>query len=95
LPMTTAPQAHLVAERIRAGVDAIRVETAQGQAAVTLSIGIAETIHAPQAERLGGDASVERVIHRADDAMYAAKRAGGNRTLTHSAPAERPGGSAR
>jgi PleD family two-component response regulator len=44
-----------------------------------ISIGIAETIHTPQ------DDSVERVIRHADEAMYAAKQAGGNRTATYSA----------
>jgi PleD family two-component response regulator len=40
----------------------------------TLSIGIAETIQAPQAE------SVDDLIRRADEAMYTAKRAGRNCT---------------
>jgi PleD family two-component response regulator len=43
--------------------------------AVTLSIGITETIHAPQ------DESVESVIRRADEALYAAKQASRNRTV--------------
>jgi diguanylate cyclase (GGDEF)-like protein/PAS domain S-box-containing protein len=88
LPVTTAPQAYPVAERIRAGVAESRVSTPNGEAAVTVSIGIAEMLLAPPAERPGGDDSVERVIQRADEAMYAAKRAGGNRTMTWSAPAE-------
>ena len=75
LPVTKAQQAYLLAERIRANVAAIRVDTGASQAAVTLSIGIAETIHTPQ------DESVEKVIHRADEAMYAAKQAGRNRTV--------------
>jgi diguanylate cyclase (GGDEF)-like protein/PAS domain S-box-containing protein len=75
LPMTGAQQAYLLAERIRAGVAELRVETGTRPAAVTLSIGIAETIHAPQ------DESVDNVIHRADEAMYAAKQAGRNRTV--------------
>jgi diguanylate cyclase (GGDEF)-like protein/PAS domain S-box-containing protein len=87
LPETTAPQAYRAAERIRADVAAIHVPAPKGDAAVTLSIGIAETLLAPPAERLGGDDSVERVIQRADEAMYAAKQAGGNRTATWSARA--------
>ncbi len=75
LPVTDAQQAYPVAERIRVGVAALRVPIPKGDSAVTLSIGIAETILMPQ------DESVENVIHRADEAMYAAKRAGRNRTV--------------
>ena len=94
LPATTAPQAYHAAERIRADIAVIRMPTPKGDATVTLSIGIAETLFAPPAERRGGDDSVERIIQRADEAMYAAKQAGGNRISTCSAPAERPGGNA-
>src|SRR5665647_3612792 len=59
LPVTTAQEAYPIAERILAGVGATRVETAKGQAVVTLSIGIAETLFAPPGERLG-DADAER-----------------------------------
>jgi diguanylate cyclase (GGDEF)-like protein/PAS domain S-box-containing protein len=89
LPVTTARQAYPVAERIRAGVAAIRVPTPKGDAAVTLSVGITEMLLAPPAKRPGGDDSVEHVIRRADEAMYAAKQAGGNRIATWSAPAEK------
>ena len=75
LPMTDAQQVYPVAERIRAGVAALRVPTPKGDAAVTISIGISETILKPQ------DESVENVIRRADEAMYAAKQAGRNRTV--------------
>jgi diguanylate cyclase (GGDEF)-like protein/PAS domain S-box-containing protein len=92
LPVTTARQAYPVAERIRAGVAGIRVPTPNGDAAVTLSIGLTEMLLAPAAEHAGGGDSVERIIQRADEAMYAAKQAGGNRIATWSAPAEHPGG---
>jgi diguanylate cyclase (GGDEF)-like protein/PAS domain S-box-containing protein len=75
LPMTGAQQAYLLAERIRAGVDALRIETDKGTAAVTLSIGVAEMLHVPL------DGSVENMLHRADEAMYAAKKNGRNRTV--------------
>ena len=78
LPVTSAEQAYLLAERVRKGVDALRVETNKGTAAVTLSIGIAEILHTPK------DQSVENVINRADEAMYMAKRAGRNRTMLFS-----------
>jgi diguanylate cyclase (GGDEF)-like protein/PAS domain S-box-containing protein len=75
LPVTDAQQVYPVAERIRAGVAALRVPTPKGDASVTISIGIAETILKPQ------DESVDKVIRRADEAMYAAKQAGRNRTI--------------
>jgi diguanylate cyclase (GGDEF)-like protein/PAS domain S-box-containing protein len=93
LPATTALQAYPAAERIRADVAAIRVKTDQGPASVTLSIGIADTPLAPSTDRHGGSSSLERVVHHADEAMYAAKAAGRNRTAIYSAPTERPGAS--
>jgi len=75
LPMTDAQQVYPVAERIRAGVAALRVPTPKGDASVTISIGIAETILKPQ------DESVDKAIRRADEAMYVAKQAGRNRTV--------------
>ena len=74
LPMTNAKQAYPLAERIRVGVAAIRVPTEKGDATVTLSIGIVEMIHGAQT------GSAESLIRRADEAMYAAKQAGRNRT---------------
>ena len=78
LPMTTAQQAFPVAERLRAAVTAIRAPTPHGDAAVTLSIGIAETYYTPQ------DETVAHVINRADEAMYTAKQAGRNQTVLYS-----------
>ena len=75
LPVTNAQQAYLLAERIRTSVAALRVETNTSPNVVTLSIGIAERIRTPQ------DESVDDVIRRADEAMYAAKQAGRNRTV--------------
>jgi len=72
LPVTSAHQAGLLAERIRAGVESLRVETDKGLASVTLSIGIAEMFHAPR------DGSVDDMIRRADEALYVAKKAGRN-----------------
>lgn len=75
LPQTRAQQALAIAERIRASVAASRLETDRDAIALTLSMGIAEIIHALQ------DESVESVIQRADEAMYAAKQAGLNRIV--------------
>jgi diguanylate cyclase (GGDEF)-like protein/PAS domain S-box-containing protein len=72
LPVTSARQASMVAERIRGGVESLRIETDKGPASVTLSFGIAEMFHSPQ------DGSVDDMIRRADEALYAAKKAGRN-----------------
>jgi diguanylate cyclase (GGDEF)-like protein/PAS domain S-box-containing protein len=75
LPHATARQALPIAERIRAAVASLRVEGAKGAIAITLSMGIAELSHEPP------DESVDRVIQRADEALYAAKAQGRNRTV--------------
>jgi diguanylate cyclase (GGDEF)-like protein/PAS domain S-box-containing protein len=75
LPQTGAQQAFLIAERIRESVASTRVETDNSPFMVTLSIGVAEMVHTPQ------DRSVEDAIRRADQALYAAKQSGHNRTV--------------
>jgi len=74
LPMTKAQQAYSLAERIRMGVAALFLPTEKGDASVTLSIGIVEMFHSPKTD------SIDDLIRRADEAMYAAKQAGRNRT---------------
>ena len=69
LPETNAKQAHFIAERIRASVSPL---------AITLSIGIAEILHKPL------DENIERVIRRADKALYAAKAKGRNCVVVYS-----------
>jgi diguanylate cyclase (GGDEF)-like protein len=75
-----------IAERIRAGVAALRVEipTPDGPLQITgLTASIGAAIH----PRHGGDVSA--LVHAADAALYAAKRAGRNTVrLAASAPAE-------
>ena len=78
LPMTNAHHAYPLAERIRTRVAAIRVPTEKGDAFVTLSIGIVEMFHSPKID------SIDDLIRRADEAMYAAKQAGRNRTEVRS-----------
>ncbi len=75
LPHTSAQQALPVAERIRASVAALRLQDDKEPLAFTLSIGIAETQHEPV------DENAERVIQRADDALYKAKHNGRNCTV--------------
>lgn len=73
LPDSDAKQAMVVAERIRAAIAAQATETDKGPVSVTVSAGIA-TI-------LPGDDALERLLQRADQALYAAKAAGRNRAV--------------
>ena len=75
LPVTSAEQAALLAERIRAGVEALRVSTEKGEAFITLSIGIVEINHSLPNE------SLEDIFRRADQAMYISKQEGRNRVV--------------
>jgi len=74
LPMTSAAHAYPLAERLRQEVEALRVPTEKGDAAVTISIGIVEM------SQNQPTVSVENLIRRADEAMYTAKQAGRNQT---------------
>jgi len=66
LPETSAEEARIVAERIRA-----ELETAEDQPRCTVSIGIATS--------RSDDATIDAVLARADAALYRAKDAGRNR----------------
>jgi diguanylate cyclase (GGDEF)-like protein len=77
MPGSNRRQARDVAERIRRGVEAQCAEVAGAPVALTVSIGIAQCSI--------GD-SVETLVARSDQAMYAAKHAGRNRVVV--APAE-------
>ncbi len=76
LPHTSTQEAMPLAERIHASVAAMHMETDLGALSVTLSVGIAQTIHdAAQPD------TVENLFLRTDQALYAAKQAGRNRTV--------------
>ena len=77
LPNTDAQQAFPVTERIRTSVAGIQMKTDNDTFGVTLSIGIAETLLELR------DENVERVIQRADQAMYQAKQGGRNRIVIY------------
>jgi GGDEF domain-containing protein len=64
---TSTQQAFLIAERIRASVVAMCMETDKDPLAITLNISIAEIWREP------ADESVARVVKCADKALYTAK----------------------
>ncbi len=71
MPNTKIDQARIAAERVRQAVEAMEVEFEGKMLKVTASIGVAEVA-------TGEDSAV--VVRRADDAVYAAKEAGRNRS---------------
>lgn len=71
LPQTDARGAREVAERMRKRIEALVVRTSAGEVRVTASFGVGEY------EARAGEA--QRVVERADQALYAAKRNGRNR----------------
>jgi len=76
LPETDSEHAFIIAERIRESVASTNV----GPFIITLSIGLAETVHAPQ------DQLIEDIIRRADKALYLAKQKGRNNTVIFAEP---------
>ncbi|MGR8920596.1 MAG: GGDEF domain-containing protein [Gammaproteobacteria bacterium] len=69
LPSTETRGAELLAERIRAGIESLRIEALPPKLRVTASIGVAHF--------LAGETQTE-LLKRADDVMLAAKRNGRN-----------------
>ncbi len=76
LPQTSALDALPLAERIHAGIADMRLDTNKGPLTLTISIGIAQSIHGTSEHD-----TVESLLLRADQALYAAKQAGRNRTV--------------
>lgn len=77
LPETSLSEARDVAEKIRESVESLVVKAENGDVSlkVSISMGVASF-------PLDGD-SPEKLIGAADEALYAAKEAGRNRTITH------------
>jgi diguanylate cyclase (GGDEF)-like protein len=71
LPETDQQQALVVAERLRAGVEALVSPTAKGPVAITISIGVAVLTAEHE--------SLEALIAQADKGLYQAKEGGRNR----------------
>lgn len=69
LPLTTLHEAEVLVERIRGELAGLVVDCTHHVHVVTASFGIADG---------GGETTASRVLRRADDAMYDAKRAGRN-----------------
>jgi len=78
MPETDLANAAAVAERLRAAIakDLFTVRSSGGKLAVTISVGVAAAI-------AGGDHR-DRLLKRADDALYSAKSAGRNRVVVRS-----------
>ncbi len=73
LPNTLVEQAQMVAERIRAAVARIAIDTEAGTVRFTTSIGVTQSE--------AGDDSIDTLLARADAALYNAKAAGRNRVM--------------
>jgi len=71
LPATSLEQAQALAERLRAALEACPLDSDIGPIAATTSIGVAADV----------DATLERLLARADAALYRAKAAGRNRVV--------------
>jgi diguanylate cyclase (GGDEF)-like protein len=77
LPGTNAFGAKLAAERIRRAMEKTQMEGPQGPFTVTMSFGVA-CVCGP-----GCAGQSKQIIEQADQALYAAKKAGRNRVLMH------------
>jgi diguanylate cyclase (GGDEF)-like protein/PAS domain S-box-containing protein len=79
LPQSSAREAARLAERIHANISEIRIETEKGSLPLTISLGIAQAIYGNRYDMQ--DDTLEKLFVRVDQALYAAKQAGRNRTM--------------
>lgn len=70
LPETDEPAALILAERMRLGIESLRVRHENQELSITLSIGVASS---------GAGETIDAVLERADRALYQAKNLGRNR----------------
>lgn len=81
MPDTDASFAAVVAERLRHEIASVKfvVNGARDELSVTASIGIASTENGPE------DDTAQKLIKRADEALYEAKQAGRNKVINRAA----------
>lgn len=72
-PDTGIDAAYQCAERLRLNVAALKFKNQEAGIMLTISIGVAE--------KKEGIASIEKLLNRADECLYAAKQGGRNRTV--------------
>jgi len=79
MPDTDVPFAYAVAERLRHSIETtpVMISRPPGNLGITISIGIAGSI--------GLGDTAEALLHRADQALYSAKRTGRNRVVADAA----------
>lgn len=78
-PETDSSGAHKIADRIRSQVERFRTKMDGVQVRVSISVGIASCSAEPHS---GHMATITELLQRADEAMYEAKKLGGNRLCT-------------
>lgn len=78
LPHTPADQAQVVGERIREAISSNILELAHGPVQVTISLGLSEFFKE--------DDTLDKLIQRADQAMYQAKQNGRNQVYVYKHP---------
>lgn len=74
MPHTTAEEAECVAERLRRQIEERKFELGQSKIAQTASVGVAGIPH-PSIK------SEQELLQKVDEAMYEAKKTGGNKTV--------------
>lgn len=75
LPGTPLAQGEIIAEKLRALVEATPVESGELTIPMTISFGVAQLLH---------HSEFNKVVKRADTALYQAKEAGRNRVISQS-----------
>lgn len=91
MPHTSAQEALPFAERIHASIAALRLDTDKCPLTLTISIGIAQTIHTTE-PGAGSTDTVESLLLRADQAMYTTKQTGRNCTVVFEPGVSMPAG---